>query len=112
MKAAYVGIGVGIWYLVAPFLWGYPFGFLWWHSILIGAAVVAVAASFALGPGRLAGWLLIGIGAYSLLAPFLHGYLFPSFAFWNDVVFGVITIGTGMVMGAASWALAEERASL
>lgn len=108
MTPAYVGIGLGIWYLVAPFLWGYPFGFLWWHSLVIGVAVLAVAISFALGPGRLAGWLLIAVGAYSLFAPFIHGYLYPSFAFWNDLVFGVVLIGTGTTMGAAGMELAKE----
>lgn len=109
MTPAYVGIGLGVWYLLAPFVWGYPFGFLWWHSLLLGAAILAVAISFALGPGRLAGWVLIAIGAYSLFAPFLHGYLEASFAFWNDVMVGVVVVGTGAAMGAAGMELTRER---
>ncbi len=112
MTAGYVGIGLGTWYLVAPFLWGYPFGFLWWHSLLIGAAALAISLSFTLGPGRLAGWGLIALGAYSLFSPFLHGYLFPSFAFWNDVVLGVVLVGTGTAMGAAGMELAAARRQL
>lgn len=101
MTAAYLGIGVGLWYLVAPFVWGYPLGFLVWQDLVIGAVIIALSVSFTLAPGRLAGWLLIATGAYSMFAPFVHGYLVHSSPYWNDLVFGVITVGVGVALAAA-----------
>lgn len=108
MSAPYVGLAVGLWYLVAPFVWGYPFGFLWWQDLLIGAAVIAISLSFTMGRTRIHGWLLIAVGAYSMFAPFLHDYLIRSFAFWNDLVFGVVTVATGVALGASAIAHAGE----
>ncbi len=102
MIARYVGVGIGAWYLLAPFLWGYPLGFLWWHDVALGAVITALAGSFLLTWSRLAAWGLIGVGYYSMLAPFLHGYLTHPFAFWNDLVFGILTVGTGMALAAAT----------
>ncbi len=102
MKTRYLGLLVGVWYLLAPFVWGYPVGFLWWHSILIGSVIVAVSASYMMGWGRSGSWVLIATGAYSMLSPFLHDYLTSQFAFWNDLFIGVITIGLGVALGGAA----------
>lgn len=102
MIARYVGLTIGAWYVLAPFAWGYPVGFLWWQDVVIGAAVIALSGAYLLGWGRLPAWGLIAVGAYSMLAPFLHDYLTQVFAYWNDLVFGVLTVGTGCVLGAAS----------
>lgn len=101
MKSPHIGTALGLWYLVAPFVWGYPFGFLWWHSVLIGAAILAISGSFYLTGGRLHGWLLMAVAAYSMASPFLHGYLSLSFPLWNDLVIGVVTMGAGVAMAAA-----------
>lgn len=108
MASAYIGIAVGLWYLMAPFAWGYPSAFLVWHDVLIGATVIAISFSFTLAPGRLAGWLLIATGAYSMFSPFLHGYLIHAFPYWNDLVLGVVTVGVGVAMGAAGLESAGE----
>lgn len=102
MIARFVGLSIGVWYVLAPFLWGYPLGFLWWHEVIIGTVVAALSATFLIGWSRLAAWGLILVGAYSMLAPFAHGYLKDVFVFWNDLVFGVLVIGTGMALAAAS----------
>ncbi|MFQ5690487.1 MAG: hypothetical protein ACE5HQ_09475 [Gemmatimonadota bacterium] len=109
MKSPYVGIGVGLWYIVAPFVWGYPAGFLWWQAVVIGAAILAFSVSFTLGVNRLSGWLLIATGAYSMFAPFVHGYLSYSFGLWNDLVFGVITVGTGVAVAGAGLEYGGDR---
>ncbi len=101
MRSPYIGIAIGLWYMVAPYVWGYPFGFLWWNDLVIGAVVIAVSISFTLSPGRFQGWLLIAAGAYSMFSPFLHDYLSHSFPLWNDLVIGVVTVATGVAMGAA-----------
>lgn len=106
MVARYVGLFIGVWYVVAPFAWsqlgGYQLGFNWWNDLVVGAAVLALSGSFLLGWSRTAAWLLVAVGAYSMAAPFLHGYLPDSFAYWNDLVFGVLVVGTGAALGAAA----------
>lgn len=111
MKSPYLGVAVGLWYVAAPFVWGYPTGFLWWQDIVIGAVIIALSLSFALSPGRLAGWALIGVGAYSMFAPFIHGYLILSFPFWNDLVLGVVTVGVGVALGAGGMAVRSRDAA-
>lgn len=101
MRAGYVGMALGLWFLLAPFVWGYPTGFLVWHDLVIGGAIMAVSVAFTLSPGRLHGWLLIAIGGYAMFAPFLHDYLLFAQPFWNDLVLGVIVVGTGAAMGGA-----------
>lgn len=101
MKSPYLGIGVGVYYLIAPFLFSYPFGFLVWQHLLLGAVVIALSIAFTLSAGRLHGWMLIAVGAYSMFAPFIHGTLTPSFALFNLLVCGVLIVGIGVAMGAA-----------
>lgn len=101
MITRYVALGIGAWYVLAPFLWGYPMGFLWWNDVVIGAAVGALAASYLVDWNRIGGWALMAVGYYSMLAPFLFGYLKQPFAFWNDLVFGVVTVGCGAMLAAA-----------
>lgn len=101
MISRYVGLLVGVWYVSAPFVWGYESPFNWWQGMVLGAAILALSASFLLAWSGLASWLLVAAGVYSMLAPFLHGYLVDPFAFWNDLVFGVITVGVGAALGGA-----------
>ena len=101
MRSPFVGIMLGLWYMAAPFVWGYPFGFLWWHSIVIGGAILAISISFRLGINRYSGWLLIGVAVYSMFSPFLHHYLNLADPLWNDLVIGVVTVATGVAMAGA-----------
>ncbi len=111
MASRYLGIGLGLWYMGAPFIWGYPLGFLWWHSIVLGGAILVVTISFNLGINRFSGWGLIVLGAYSMFAPFIHGYLSNAQGLFNDLVFGVVVVGTGVAMGAAGLEYSDEAAS-
>lgn len=108
MASRFVGIVLGVWFMGAPFIWGYPFGFLWGHSIVVGAVIVVVTMTFNMGINRWSGWGLIAIGAYSMFAPFIHGYLPNAQALFNDLVFGIVTVGTGVAMGGAGIEYADE----
>ncbi len=108
MASRWVGFGLGFWFLGAPFLWGYPFGFLWWHSVVLGGAILVVTITFHLGPNRISGWGLIALGAYSMVSPFIHGYLANAQALFNDLIFGVVVVATGTAMGGAGIVYAEE----
>lgn len=107
MKTRYLALAVGAWYVLAPFLWGYPVGFLWWNDLVIGAAVAALSASYLVSWSRTTGWLLMAVGYYSMLAPFLFDYLGQPFAFWNDLFFGAVTVGCGAMLAAAGVTYAE-----
>jgi len=98
----YVGVGIGAWFLFAPFIWGYPLGFTWWHSIGIGVAVIALSASFLFRWYIGAGLLLILVGLYSLVSPAVYEYYTQQFALWNDIAFGVATVLTGTMLAAAA----------
>lgn len=102
MFARYLGIAIGAWYVVAPFAWGYSEPFNWWHSMVVGGAVLALSASYLISWSRVAAWLLVGVGVYSMLAPFLHGYLPLSRPFFNDFFFGVLVVGTAVALGATA----------
>ncbi len=98
----YVGVGIGAWFVFAPFIWGYPLGFTWWHSIGIGVAVLALSASFLFRWNLGAGLLLVLVGFYALVSPAVYSYYTEQFALWNDIVFGVVTVLTGAMLSAAA----------
>lgn len=98
----YVGVGIGAWYVFAPFIWGYPLGFTWWHSIGIGVAVVALSSSFLFRWSLVAGLLIVVAGWYSLVSPAVYAYYTQQFALWNDIAFGVATVLTGAMLSGAA----------
>lgn len=100
MLSRQLGIAIGAWYVVAPFAWGYPDPFNWWHSVLLGAAVLALSSAQLIARSRIAAWLLVAAGGYSMAAPFLHDYLALSRPFFNDLFFGVILVGVAVAHGA------------
>jgi hypothetical protein len=102
MIARYIGVLVGVWYVTAPFVWGYDLAFNWWHSMVIGGAVLALSAAYLVGWSRVASWLMVAVGAYSMASPFLYGYLPHAQPFFNDLVFGVIVVALGAALGAAT----------
>ena len=108
MASRFLGMGLGVWFMGAPFIWGYPFGFLWWHSVVLGGAILVVTISFNLGINRISGWGLIALGAYSMRSPFIHAYLSNAQALFNDLIFGVVTVGTGVAMGGAGIERSDE----
>lgn len=102
MIARFIGVFVGAWYVTAPYVWGYDLAFNQWHSMVLGVAVLALSAAFLVDWSRVAAWLLVLVGAYSMASPFLYGYLPQSRAFFNDLVFGVVVVVLGASLGAAA----------
>lgn len=100
MLSRYLGVSIGVWYVTAPFVWGYGPTFLWWHSALLGAAIIALSAAHFVSWSRTAAHGLVLVGVYSMLAPLLHGYFVHPGAFFNDLFFGVVTIGVAVALGA------------
>ena len=108
MSSRYLGLGIGVWYVVAPFVWGYDPTFLWWHSALLGGAVIVLSAAHFVGWSRTAAHVLVLVGVYSMIAPFLHDYVELSQPFFNDLFFGVLTIGVAVALGANAIELAAR----
>jgi len=102
MYARYLGILIGVWYVTAPFVWGYGPSFNWWLDAVLGVAILVLSGTQIAVWSRLMAYVLLAVGAYSMLAPFRHGYLQETFAFWNDLVFGVITVGVACAIAAAA----------
>lgn len=100
MMSRQLGIAIGAWYVVAPFAWGYVAPFNWWHSVTLGAAVLALSAAQLVSRSRIAAWMLVGVGVYSMVSPFLHDYLVQSRPFFNDLFFGVVLVGVAVAHGA------------
>ena len=100
MMSRQLGIAIGAWYVVAPFVWGYVAPFNWWHSVVLGAAVLALAGAQMISRSRIAAWLLAGVGVYSMVSPFVHDYLTHSRPFFNDLFFGVVLVGVAVAHGA------------
>lgn len=111
MVARFIGVLVGAWYVTAPYVWGYDLTFNWWHSVVVGGAVLSLSAAYFVGWSRIAAWLLVVVGAYSMVSPFLYGYLPQSRAFFNDLFFGVLVVALGAALGAASVEAGRAHAS-
>lgn len=89
-----------IWLIIAPFALGYTFlAEAAWNDILVGIAVLALAA-WRLGAPVAAGasWAAVVLGLWLIIAPFALGYQGLREAYWNDILVGLI------VAGLATWA--------
>lgn len=111
MVARFVGVFVGAWYVTAPYVWGYDLAFNWWHSAVLGTAVLALSAAYFVEWSRVAAWLLVLVGAYSMVSPFLYGYLPRAQPFFNDLFFGVVLVALGASLGAAAVEARRDHAS-
>ena len=88
---------VGIWELLAPFIWGYaaivePL----WNDVLFGAALIVLAGVSVLSESettdRGLDWVNTVIGLWLIAAPFILNYTRLSSALWNDIIVGIITV--------------------
>lgn len=111
MIARFIGVFIGAWYVTAPYVWSYDLAFNVWHSVVLGAAILALSSAFLIGWSRIAAWLLVAVGAYSMISPFVHGYLSHSRPFFNDLVLGVVVVGLGASLGAATIEARRDHAS-
>jgi hypothetical protein len=88
---------VGIWELLAPFIWGYativePL----WNDVLFGAALIVLAGVSVLSESettdRGLDWVNTVIGLWLIAAPFILNYTGLTSALWNDIIVGIITV--------------------
>jgi hypothetical protein len=96
-----LAVAAGAWLLVAPFVLSYSTagaGFrAYWNDVLVGIAVIAVAAPQIAAPRRLPALPSVGVvlGTWLAAAPFLLGYAAAGgapHAALNDVLVGALLV--------------------
>ncbi|NUT51505.1 MAG: SPW repeat protein [Saccharothrix sp.] len=110
--ASGVAFVAGVWLALAPFALDYApsgEGFKgYWHDIVVGAAIALLALVRSLAP-RHVPWLSlvnVTLGVWLLFAPVVLGYRsWPgsTTAAVNNVVVGVVVIGTALVSAYATY---------
>ncbi len=88
---------VGVWVVIAPFVLGYAStSAALWNDIIVGVAVVILAAASAMskaeGGVRTMDWINAVLGLWLILAPFILGYSAVTAALWSDIVAGVVIL--------------------
>jgi hypothetical protein len=88
---------VGIWELLAPFIWGYATSIEpLWNDVLFGAALIVLAGVSVLSESettdRGLDWVNTVIGLWLIAAPFVLAYTSLTSALWNDIIVGIITV--------------------
>ena len=89
---------IGIWTVLSPFVLAYSWVQLaLWNSILIGLAVISLAAGAVLINNPLwkrgLSWLNAVVGFWLMLAPFMLVFAEVGVAFWNCLIVGLIVFG-------------------
>ena len=96
---------LGVWLLIAPLLMAYDSGFAGVpaiNSYLVGAALIGVplfGVAMPRTPGR--EWMVLGLGVWLILSPFLLGFAGEAVAAWNTGFTGaIVAVATAARIGA------------
>ncbi|NHN60169.1 MULTISPECIES: SPW repeat protein [Halorussus] len=105
---------LGLWLVVVPTFFWEAVGADFWNDLIVGAAIVALAAysyyessDEDLGGGTWASALNALLGLWMVVAPFVWGV--DELLFWNDVAVGALV---AVVAGYAAFASGEATAGL
>jgi hypothetical protein len=101
----WMNILLGLWLIVAPLLMAYAGGYAGtaaWNSYLVGLGLVVVPLLGLIKPLPLRQWLVLALGIWLLVAPFVLGFANEAVAMWNTVL-------TGVVVGIAAAARLRAR---
>lgn len=94
----------GVWLVISPFVFGHAeagAGAVVWNPVLVGVAVVVFAIAVLRKTQEWEEWILLALGVWMILAPFLLGYAGIVEAMWNSVIMGLL------VGADAIWSLIE-----
>jgi hypothetical protein len=88
---------VGIALTAAPFLLGFTaISAALWNSVIVGVAVILLAAASALTDSETAvkamDWINATLGLWLVLSPFILGYATVTAALWTSIVAGVLIL--------------------
>jgi len=96
-----IALAFGLWLIAAPWVLGYSDSVGFWNDLLVGIALVVVAALKTAQPVRFQklGWLIVGLGIWLMVAPFLLQYGAGVYSInpplWNDATVGVFVAVLG-----------------
>ncbi|HEY7791187.1 MAG TPA: SPW repeat protein [Vicinamibacterales bacterium] len=95
--ASWVLVIFGIWLIIAPFVLGYSAisAAATTEDVILGVVILILSlwSALAVVPPAGISWILLLLGIWVLIAPFVVGYAIMSgTAMGNDVVMGILTI--------------------
>jgi hypothetical protein len=83
---------VGLWVLLSPFVLGFAmFESLVWNNVIVGIAIMAIAASRAWGrrgPGL--SWINFILGLWLIVSAFIFDTQMNATVVWNQVISGAV----------------------
>ena len=98
----WMNASLGVWLVAAPFLMNYASAAATRNSLAVGAALIVVPLLALLKPLAWRQWLVLALGVWLILSPFLLGYASAEAAAWNAVVTGiVVTIAAAAAVRSA-----------
>jgi hypothetical protein len=95
--ASWILVIFGIWLIIAPFVLGYSTisGAATMNDVVLGIVILILSlwSALAVVPPGSVSWILVLLGIWVLIAPFVVGYaVMSSTATGNDVVMGILII--------------------
>lgn len=91
-KASMINFFVGLWVLLSPFVLGFAmFESLVWNNVIVGIAIMAIAASRAWGrrnPGL--AWINFILGLWLIISAFVFDTQMNATVVWNQVISGAV----------------------
>src|SRR5262249_19115749 len=93
--ASGINIVLGIWLIVAPFLFGYAgIPTALWNDIFVGLIVLAAACIRITDVETMfdLGWVNFIAGIWLLVAPWAFSYAIYLSPLWNDLILGILVL--------------------
>jgi hypothetical protein len=90
-------VAIGLWVASAPFILGYSSAAVaMWNDLIVGVAVVVLAAASALTQNensiRTLDWTTALLGLWLVLAPSILRYSVVAAALWSDLIAGLLIL--------------------
>jgi hypothetical protein len=105
---SWLGVAIGAWLVIAPFVLGYDTDVATFHSVIIGLVAIAVSAWSALTYSAIPNWIHVLAGAWLMIAPFALDYAGRGEienATRSDMAAGAAFIGLHLAIGMAKIAV-------
>jgi hypothetical protein len=83
----------GAWLFISPFALGYSATdvmMVMWNPVIVGVAVVVFSIAVLRKTQVWEEWVLLALGAWLIVAPFLLGYATMPAAMWNSIIVGLL----------------------
>jgi len=84
---------LGAWLLISPFVLGLSGPetmMIVWNFVIVGAAVVVFSIAVLRKTYVWEEWVLLALGAWLIVSPFLLGFAAMPMALWNSIIVGLL----------------------